>query len=169
MGYVHDTAMVQAIHPNEAMKSAGTWTDSEASDVWYIRRTAADATFNLRIPIKLPSNSVALKGAKLVSIELFYTIATAAMDSVAATIYQTIFPADGAAAAASTSHAFSYDTGHDTAAERIDVDEHKMTLTLTTPVWIDDDDLFFVELACDAAATSVFDFFGAKINYTLRV
>lgn len=170
-GYVHDTAMSQAIHPNQVMKSAGTWTEVETSvaDVWALRRTAADATCNVRIPVLLPSNATAQKGAYLKSVDVYYTVATAALDSLAAAIYETNLPADGAAAGAATSHAFSYDSGHDTAPERIDVDEHALTLTLTTPVWLDAGDLFHVELAIDAAATSVFDFLGARLNYTLRL
>ncbi len=170
-GYVHDTAMSQAIHPNQVMKSAGTWTEVETSvaDVWALRRSAADTTFNLRIPVVVPSNSGAQKGAYLKSVDVYFTVVTAALDSLAAAIYQTRLPADGAAASAATAHPFSYDTGHDTAPERIDVDEHSLTLTLTTPVWVDDDDLFHVELAVDAAATSVFDFLGARVNYTLRL
>ncbi|MCC7361226.1 MAG: hypothetical protein IT317_17200 [Anaerolineales bacterium] len=170
-GYVHDTSMSLAIHPNQVMKSAGTWTEVETSvaDVWALRRSAADATCNVRIPVLLPSNSAAQKGAYLKSVDVYYTVATAALDSLAAAIYETNLPADGAAAVAATAHAFSYDSGHDTAPERIDVDEHAMTLTLTTPVWLDAGDLFHVEVALDAAATSVFDFLGARVNYTLRL
>ena len=65
--------------------------------------------------------------------------------------------------------AFSYDTGHDTAGERDNVDQHKMTLTLTTPVWLDDDDLFFVEFTSVNAATTKLDFYGARVNVTLRM
>ena len=171
MGYLHDTAMSQAIHPNECMFSAGTWTHVETgvADIWGMQRAAANATFNVRVPIKLPSNSVALKGAKLVSIDIFWDVATEAMDALAATIYQTIFPATGADFAAATSHAFSYDSGHDGAAERNTADEHTMTLTLTTPVWIDNDDMWFVELGVDGGANGVFTFLGARINYTLRM
>jgi hypothetical protein len=37
------------------------------------------------------------------------------------------------------SQTFTYDTGHDATGERVDVDEHKMMLTITTPFWIDND------------------------------
>ncbi len=80
------------------------------------------------------------------------------MDAVAAAIYKATLPANGAAHAAPTAITFSYDTGHDTAAERLTLDEHKMTFTITTPAWLDDDDVYFVELQCDAAATSVFKY-----------
>jgi hypothetical protein len=172
MGYVHDTAMVKWIQPNEFMHSAGTWTQKETAtaDVWCVERTAADATWNTLIPIKVPQNGAAGKGSKLVSIDVGFVITAAgALDALTATIYKVAKQADGAALAAGTSVAFSYDTGHDTAPERIDADEHWMTLTLTTPVWLDDDEIWFVEIAGDGSAAGVIEFLGARINYTLRV
>jgi hypothetical protein len=172
MGYVHDTAMSRWLFPNEAMASAGTWTQREsttAADLWCIGRSAADATFNLMIPIKGWQNSADGKGTKLVSIDIWFYIGTAALDSMAASIFKVTKAADNAALPAGVAVTFSYDTGHDTAGERIDADEHVMTLTLDTPVWLDHEDLYFVELACDAALTSVFEYLGSRVNYTLRV
>lgn len=169
MGYVHDTAMSQFFGPEDVQQSAGTWTATVASNVWSTNRTAADATWVTKIPIKIPQNSVALKGAKLASIDIWFKIGTAALDSLAATIYKATLPADGAAFGTPDTPTFTYDTGHDAAAERIDVDEHKMTLTITTPFWVDEDDEIYVELAGDAAATSVFIYYGARANFTLRV
>ena len=169
MGYVHDTSMSQFIPPEVAQFSAGTWTDAVASNVWSKQKAAADEAAVAKIPIKIPQNSVAQKGAYLRSIDIWFNVTVAALDSLAATIYKATLPADGAAYAAPSSQAFSYDAGHDTAAERIDVDEHKMTLTLTTPFWLDEDDEVYVELAVDGALTSVFDYYGARANYTLRI
>jgi hypothetical protein len=161
--------MSQFIPPEVAQFSAGTWTDAVASNVWSKQKAAADAAAVVKIPITIPQNSAAQKGAYLRSIDIWFAVTTAALDSLAATIYKATLPADGAAYAAPASQAFSYDAGHDTAAERIDVDEHKMTLTLTTPFWLDDDDEVFVELAVDGALTSVFDYCGARVNFTLRI
>jgi hypothetical protein len=170
-GYVHDTAMSQFIAPNEIMFSAGTWTNVETgvADIWGFQRAAANATANVWIPIPIPSNGVANKGAYLKSVDIWYTIATEAFDAIAATVYKATLPADGAAAGAGASQAFSYDSGHDDAAERVDVDEHKMTLTLTSPFWLDDDEYAFVELALDGNTNGVFTLLGARANYTLRV
>ena len=169
MGYVHDTAMSQFIAPEEAQFSAGTWTDAVASNVWSKQKAAADAAAVVKIPIKIPQNSASQKGAYLRSIDVWFTVTVAALDSLAATIYKATLPADGAAYAAPAAQAFSYDTGHDEAAERIDVDEHKMTLTLISPFWLDDDDEVYVELAVDGGLTSVFDYYGARANFTLRI
>ena len=62
----------------------------------------------------------------------------------------------------------TYDTGHDTAAKRLTLAQHKMTLTLSTPEWVDEDENFYVELTVDAAATSVVKLFGARANYVFR-
>jgi hypothetical protein len=161
--------MTQFIDPADVMFSAGTWTDTQATNVWSKNRTAADAAFNIKIPIKLLQNSAALKGSKLVSIDIWWVVATAALDSLTAAIYKATLPANGAAHAAPATPAFSFDTGHDTGPERLTLDEHKMTLTITDPAFMDDDDVWFVELQADAAATSVFKFHGARANFTLRV
>jgi hypothetical protein len=91
------------------------------------------------------------------------------MDAVTALIHQIILPAQGAAMPAVVVKAFTYDADNDTAAERLTLDEHKMTLTLTTPFWMDNDDLILVQLTMDAGATSELGFHGARANYTLRV
>jgi hypothetical protein len=161
--------MSQFISPADVLFSAGTWTDTQAVNVWSANRTAADVAFNIYIPIKIPQNSVALKGSKLVSIDIFWVVTTTALDSLAAAIYQATLPANGAAHAAPTAVTFTYDTGHDAAAERLTLDEHKMTLTITTPAWLDDDDVYFVEIQADPAIGSVFKFHGARANFTFRV
>jgi hypothetical protein len=65
--------------------------------------------------------------------------------------------------------AFAYDTGHDTAGERLTLDQHTMTLTLTTPLWVQDDQVVQVQIIINAAATSDITLFGARANYTYRL
>jgi hypothetical protein len=167
-GYVHDTHMSQFLPFSLFSHSAGTWTATVASNVWYARRTAADASSTTRIPLLLPSNSSGNKGAYLTSVDVFYRVVTAGLDALQADLYKMTVGADGAlqtVAAVTT----AYDSGHDSAAERIDVDEHALTLSLTTPVWVDNDEELFVEVVADNAATSLLDFFGARANFTLRL
>ena len=167
-GYVHDTHMSQFLPFSLFAHSAGTWTATVASNVWFARRTAADAASTTRIPVLVPSNSAGNKGAYLTSVDVFYRVGTAALDALQADLYTTTLGADSAlqtVAAVTT----TYDSGHDTAAERIDVDEHTLTLSLSTPVWVDNDEELFVELVADNAATSVLDLFGARANFTLRL
>ena len=61
-------------------------------------------------------------------------------------------------------------TSHDAAGERVDGYEHKMTSTITTPFWVDNDQVVLVELTCDQAGDiGVIELLGAIANYTLRV
>ncbi len=168
MGYVHDTAMSKFVDPKDFQNSAGTWTQTNAANLWYLRHTAEAVAFVTKIPVKPLQNSVALKGSKLLSVDLFFVNGTANLTTLTAALYKATLPADGAAMA-TVLVATSYDAGHDTAPERVDQDEHKLTLTLTTPAWLDDDDLYYVEVSVDPAAGSVFDWYGARVNYTLRV
>ena len=171
MGYVHDTAMAQFIPPTAFGFSAGTWTVKVASNVWSNDRTAADASFTVYMPIPIPSNSVAFKGCKIQSVEFLYSISTAAADDFAvatALLYLDTLAVTGTldtAAAVTTTK----DTGHDTDAECLAVDEHRMVLTVTTPLWIDNDQAYHAEFVVDAAATTVFKVFGGIVNYTFRI
>ncbi len=171
MGYVHDTAMSQFVPPTAFGYSAGTWALAVASNVWSLDRTAADASFTIYMPIPIPSNAVAQKGAYLVSIEFMYSISGAAADDFAvatALIYKDTLSVSGTINAAAVA-ASTKDTGHDTDAECLAQDEHRMVLTLTTPVWIDNDAAFHFEAVVDGGAATVLKIFGAIVNYTLRL
>jgi len=171
MGYVHDTHMSQVIPPSMFQHSAGTWTVSESSNLMQSVRTAADASFTTLIPIPIPSNASAGKGAQLNSIDVWYAIGTGAADDFATVELELVtLPADDTAVSGAAVSGVTIDAGHDTAAERKAVDtDHCMSITLDDPAWIDDGEFYFLKLVVDAAANTIFTFFGARANYTLRI
>jgi hypothetical protein len=168
MGYVNDTHASKFISPAQFNHSAGTWTVSEASNVIKSARTAADASFTSLIPVPIPSNGSALKGCRLKSIDVWYTIATACDDFATVELEKVTLPATGSAPTGAAVSGITLDTGHDTAAERLAAGSHKMTVTLDTPAWIDDDEAYYLKLVVDAAAATVFTFWGARANYDYR-
>lgn len=174
-GYVHDTAVSAWISPNMCSFITGTWIDAVGAVTGTVVKqcNAADQTSVIYIPISSAvwSNSVALKGSLVKSIDIYFAVTTAALDAAGAValIDRFVLPANGAAFPTLVAHAFTYDTGNDTAAESDDLDEHTMTLTITTPFWLDNDDLAQVRLMLDAAATSVIRFHGARVNCTVRL
>lgn len=169
-GYVHDTATTFWIDFTTFSHNSGTWTMTvgPVANTYMTRRTAAAATSITRIPILVPQNSVALKGFYLTAVTIWFEYTTAAPTTLDALIWKNTLGADTAVHVAAAV-AFSYDAGHDTAGERDNVDQHKMKLSLTTPVWIDDDELIFVELTSVNAAGTVLDFYGARAEGTLRL
>lgn len=171
MGYVNDTHMHYWLSPHAWSYVTGTWAAAAGvvANTTVMKRTAGDALSTVTIPVTVPSNDGPNKGCYVKSIDIYFEITANPLDSLAATIYLATLPADGAAFAAPASQTFTYDTGHDIAAERIDVDQHKMTLTITTPIWIEEDQLLTVEIAIDNAAASVIEFLGALVNYTYRL
>jgi hypothetical protein len=44
-----------------------------------------------------------------------------------------------------------------------------MVFTLTTPVWIDNDEAFHLEAVVDGGAATVVKIFGGIVNYTMRL
>jgi hypothetical protein len=168
---INDTHQHQWIGCNQCHYVTGTWADvaGQVAHTIVKKRTAADSTSALTIPITLPSNDGPAKGSYLVSIDIYYEILTAVLDAITPVIYLAVIPADTAAFAAPTTQAFTYDTNHNTAGNRVAVDQHTMTLTITTPIWIEDDGLVLIELTVDDSATGVFDFYGARANFTTRL
>lgn len=168
MGYVHDTGFSQFIPPTQASVSSGTWSLTDASNVVRYVRNAADSTFNLFIPLLTPANARALKGARLKSIDVFYKIATAACDDFATVeVSKMALKANGSAITGEAA-SVTLDADHDTANERKALGDHTLTISLNAPAWVDEDDVYWLKLGVDAAATSVFTFFGVRVNFDLR-
>lgn len=157
--------MCKFVAPAAIGKTAGTWTPGLASNVASEARGAADAAFTLLIPIELPSTDRYREGAKLESIDVFYKIATAAADDFATVELEKLtLPATGtgvSGAAVTT----TCDSGHDTAAKRKATGDHTLTVSLSTPAWIDDGEAYVLALVVDAAATTVFTLYGARANF----
>lgn len=169
MGYVHNDAVAVPISVGQMQFVTGTWADAVSGNIWTKDKTANDETATVRIPIPLPVQANEdYAGCKLESVVIYYSVGTGALDALSAAMYYSSQPADGSAPTA-TAVTTTYDTGHDAAAERIDIDDHTMTLTLSTPAWVDDGEVYWVELSVNAAANSVFKIGDAWANFTLRV
>jgi hypothetical protein len=168
MGYVHDTAMSIDTPLQNVIATVGTWTMVVASNLWTYNHTAAANISILKVPLVLPKNSVAGKGAKLVSVDIWWSNATADLTDNSAILYKATLPIQAGTLAAAVVTT-TYDSGHDTAAKRYTQAQHKMTLTVTTPAWVDDDEEYFIEITNNAAASSVVKLQAIRANYTLRM
>ena len=168
MGYVHDTAMSQYIPPTAMHYVTGTWTQAAGAvtDTICMHKSASANSPVVNIPIMLPSNSVALKGSYLKTIEIDYELAAAGATSVTAVLNKVTRGVDGAVAVVSTP-AITQDlaAGSDAATQA----KHKLTVTLTTPEWIDNDVYFLLELTLVCGGTVTVDILGAVANFTLRI
>ena len=168
MGYVNDTAMSQNTPLKMIDTTVGTFTMTVASHIWTLNKTAAADTSVLKIPILLPGNSAALKGAYLKSIDIWYNIATLAGTDVGAALYVATLPAQ-AGTLTTALQTTTYDANHQTAGNRAAIAQHQMTVTLSTPIWIPAGADVLVELTVTATATEVFNLQAARANYTLRL
>jgi hypothetical protein len=169
MGYVNVTDISQFIPPSAIQKTAGTWTPTISSNVISDVRSAHDSSFTLLIPLSLPGSDVALQGAKIKSVDVWYKIATNAADDFATVALSKVTLAATSVAVAGAAVTVTVDTAHDTAAERLAIADHKMTVTLATAAFIDQDYAYWLSCVIDAHANTVFTLFGARVNYTLRL
>jgi hypothetical protein len=167
-GYVHDTAMSEMIACVNMHYVTGTWTMAagSVSGTIAMAKAAAAETVVINIPIEIPSNSVTLKGCYLKSIEIDYEIGTLACTSVTATQNKVTRGADTVGltvAAVTVTQDLAAGVAAATAAK------HKLTVTLTTPVWIANTEYHLLVLTVVAAATSVFKMNSAVANFTMRI
>ncbi len=168
MGYVMDTQMSQLTPLKAITPTVGTWTETVAAHIWTLNHTAAADTSVLKIPIILPGNAAALKGAYLKSIDVWYSIATLAATDVNGALYQATMPAQGGTLT-TAAVTITNDAGHQTAGNRGAIAQHQMTFTLTTPIWVPAGGDVLLELTVTATATAVINLQGARANYTLRM
>jgi len=168
MGYVHDTAMSQYIPPTAMHYVTGTWTVAagQVSGTICEHKAANAETTVINIPIMIPSNSVALKGAYLKSIEIDYELLVAAATSVTAALNKVTRGTDTNVAVVATVTITQDLTAATTAATQ---DQHKLTVTLTTPAWIDNDEYYLLKLSIVCGASVTVDMLGAVANFTLRL
>ena len=169
MGYVNLTDISQFIPATQFSFTAGTWTPTLSTYLVSMVKSAADEGVTAFIPISLPASNIGLQGAKLVSIDVWYKVATAALDDFATVALhkQNLFA--NAVAVTGALIDTAADTDHNLAAERLAVGDHKMTITLNNPDFLDKNKGYYLSLVMDAAATSDLTFFGAQVNFILRI
>jgi len=174
MGYVHDGSVSLYIPPTAMMPIIGTWTEVAGQVAGTIckHKAAAAETSVVYIPIPLLSHSgvdaggLPVKGSQIKSIEVDYEIQVAACTSVTAALTKIKRGADGAVAAVSTI-ASTQDLA--AATDAADVDQHKLISTVTTPVYVENDEELVHTLTIVAALNSTVDILGAVANIGLKL
>lgn len=165
---IHNTHVSQFIPPKSWSFVTGTFTEvaGAVAGTTGINRAAANETSVVTIPIPIPSNSIGLQGSKLVSIEVDYELFTAEPTSITWTLNKVTRGADTAVAVVA---AVTKTDGVAAAAAKT-VDQHRQTITLTTPAWIDNDEYYLLEMSIVAGAGgNTAKFLGAVANFTLRM
>jgi hypothetical protein len=165
---IHNTHFSQFIPCTAIHYVTGTWTNAAGQVVGTIckHKSANAETAVVSVPIAIPSNSIALQGSYLITIELDYEILIEAMTSVTAAVKKISRGVDTAVAVVSTPTSSQSLTAGTTAAT---VDQHKLTVTLTTPAWIDNDEEYLCQVSFEAGANGTIDVLGAMVNFTKRM
>jgi hypothetical protein len=163
---IHNTHFAQYVSPLNFHVVVGTWTQAAGAVAGTIalHKAAAAETTVVTIPIECPSNSIALNGAKLTSIEVDFEILIADCTSVTAVLNKISRGADLAVAVV-TAPTF---TQSPTAALVKVTDQHKLVITLDTPVWIANTEYFLLKLTLVCPGTTTLDFLAAVANFTFR-
>jgi len=122
-----------------------------------------DTYFNYEVPIV--NYIVAERGWKLNSVTVDYTVATAAIEDITVACASVAHAAAGNTATALTG---TYDTAHDTTAERLAVGNHRLVYTITSPTTFSTAKAFpSIEILLATKNTAVTTIRGVILNMTL--
>jgi hypothetical protein len=159
------------VQPLAARAWSGVYTLTYDSGVHYATYDRTPAVGNDGFVVTIPDAEVRTttnRGKKITSFDVIYKIETAILGDVQLAFYRVSPPVHGAAQTA-TALTFTYDAEHTDAAHRNDVDSHTMNCLVDTGgVWLNSGEGLFAEVSItgEGTATSVFKFFGIKVNYT---
>lgn len=164
---LNNTNTYQFIPPDVMHYAGGTWADAAGQVAGTIckHKSANAETVIVSVPIEIPSNSQDLQGAKLVSIEFDYEILIAAATSVTPVIKDVSRGVDGSPATAGNITATKDLLSTSTAAT---VDQHKYTMTISVPTWMDNMDYYLLQVTFVCPGTTTIDVLGAVARFTFR-
>ena len=168
MGYLHNTSFSQII-PCTAMHGViGAYTQDagQTANTICLHRAAAASTGVVNIPITILSNESPLKGAYLQYIHVDYELTDDVAVSVTAVLNKIVQGADGAAPTVTQPAITQSLTAGGTA---ITLDHHKMVITLTTPVWVDDADYYLLAMSFECGAAVEVDVQSAVAYFTEKL
>lgn len=145
---------------------SGTWTEAynDTTHLWSVALTAAASTREAVLDLPIPFlRGIANAGFKPTGLTLVYEIATEIANDVTVALFKVATPANGVApAAVALSTGQTYDTGHDTAAERGAIDDHTMVITLDPALaavdWLNSNETLVAELTVNDTTGGLADF-----------
>jgi hypothetical protein len=170
---IHNTHAAQYIPPTMMMPITGTWTEiaGQVAGTIVKHKGAGAETSVVHIPLDVQSDSgidgagLPSKGSLLKSVEIDYEVLVAACTSVTAAVNKIKRGADGAVAVV-TAQTVTQDLT--AATDAANVDQHKLTVTLATPAYIENDEYYICAVTFVAAATTQIDVLAAVANITHR-
>ena len=142
---INNTHAAQYIPPTRFHCVTGTWTEAagQVSGTICRHKAASAETTTVTIPIEVPSNSVALQGAKLTSIEVDFEVLVADCTSITTTLNKVTRGVDTAVAVV----AAVTQTQSPAAATLKVTDQRKLVVTLTTPEWVNQNTYYLLQLS----------------------
>lgn len=172
MGYIHDAQMKLWLPPELLSASDGlaSWAMNFDGFAWALQRPAAGTgAWQARLALAPPCNNLPNRGARPLSLEIWYSVSGAALSDCAAYIEKYSLPAHGSAWSAAVAVGFAYDGDHDSTGERCALGSHRMVLDTSAPAWIAAGECWQARLSGTAALATVVRIYGALLSYTLRL
>jgi hypothetical protein len=162
------------IAPTQMLPITGTWTEAagQVAGTLCKHKAAAAETTTVNIPMLVPAHigsgveNTPKKGSAIKYIEVDYELLAAAATSVTATLKKIKRGTDTNVAVVST-----IATTQDLAAAGAAAtqDQHKLTITITDPQFIQNDEYYNLELVFVCGAAVTIDVLGAMVYTLLKI
>jgi hypothetical protein len=170
MGYVNISQLSQFIPPTDFIKiGSGTWSSKLVSNVLCLERAAAAADIQVYVPVSLMSSPIKTQGAKILSLDLWFKIATAEVDMLAPACFKTTLAANGSPVTADVYSEITIDSAHSSPLSAGTIGDHQLTLTFNNPPYFLEDTIYSFGFAINGTNLSVITLFGAQVSYKLRI
>lgn len=163
------------VGPDQFRTLSGAWTYEQDGSLAQLTRVASSGTGAVRCSVSLICREAANKGLQLNAVDWMYSVDTADLDDVKGKVVMTEALANGTkpdAVALAGDNDVEYDTAHNTAAKRGADDaapeQHRMTITVPSPEYIEADKGLDLRLAVDGdgGGSGVFKFYGALMKFS---
>ncbi len=170
MGYVNISQLSQFIPPSDFVKiGTGTWTAKLSDYVLCLERAAGAADIQIYVPISLMSSPIKTQGAKILSLDLWFKIATADCDMLTPACFKTTLSANGVAVSSEIFTGVTTDAAHAAPLTAGEQGNHKLTLTFNNPPFFLEDTIYSFGFAISGTNLSVITLYGAQVSYKLRI
>ena len=149
------------------------WTvvnDATTGNVPVLRRPPAGIDSKCTTPVKLPARTTATRGRMITSWDTIYEVFVSPTNFLSIGYLVTV-PANGLTITKATyagNLVAHYDVTHQPTAHKVSVNNHTLTVTPPTPVYLGDRQAFYIEPTVYAIVTPLaeVDLVGTRVNYT---
>ncbi len=170
MAYLSHSTLRQMVPLSNLRSSNTSWQIQwNTPHVWVLEKAPGAETSSLLTALDLPRSARPMEGTRLLAVEIWYQISSAAAVAFSAALYRLSLPGQGGSLTGAQAISAAYDAAHDTAAKRAALGLHRLMLTPGEMKFGPADEVCFLELTVQTGSSSQVQILGVQMHYALRL